>query len=69
MYCRIYSFTSILTVSVSVFTLVAITWERYKVRAGYWIHTLDHMGIEPNCLFHSVLVLQNCVTLNLHINH
>ena len=30
-YCRIHTFTSSLTVSVSVFTLLALTLERYKV--------------------------------------
>ena len=35
-YCSVNSFTSSLTVSVSVFTLLALTIERYKVRASCW---------------------------------
>ena len=39
-YCRVHTFTSSLTVSVSVFTLLALTLERYKVgtikQQGSW---------------------------------
>ena len=40
-YCSINSFTSSLTVSVSVFTLLALTIERYKVRLIFKVIRCD----------------------------
>ena len=42
-YCSINSFTSSLTVSVSVFTLLALTIERYKVRSGSQLASCLHV--------------------------